>query len=135
MSTPPEDLPHVLAARAAIEATGVTVYIGGAPAARPLPPTYVVLYPSPGLETAASLADDRTVLDLPLQATCVGSTAEGAIGTAGRVRAAFAGGLAVAGRVCWRPEPVGGPPLRREDDVTPPVFTLPVQYRIHSISD
>ncbi|MFJ6616676.1 hypothetical protein ACIQOW_03705 [Kitasatospora sp. NPDC091335] len=129
----PEDLPHVLAAKAAIEATGVTVYLGGAPAATVLPKAYVVLYPSPGIEAAASLADDRTDLDLPLQATAVATTPDGAIGTAGRVRRAFAVGLVVDGRVCWRPESVGGPPLQRDDDVTPPLWYLPVQYRFHSI--
>ncbi|MFF2954333.1 hypothetical protein ACFVVU_23685 [Kitasatospora sp. NPDC057965] len=130
----PEDLPHVLAAQAAIEATGLTVYLGGAPPGTALPKTYVVLYPSPGIEAAASLANDRTDLDLPLQATAVATTPEGAIGTAGRVRRAFAAGLVVDGRVCWRPEPNGGPPLARDDDVTPPRWYLPVQYLIHSAS-
>ncbi|MFD0405019.1 hypothetical protein [Kitasatospora sp. NPDC127116] len=130
----PDDLPHVLAAKAAIEATGVAVYLGGAPAGATLPKAYVVLYPSPGIETAASLADDRTDLDLPLQATAVATTPDGAIGTAVRVRRAFAGGLVVDGRVCWRPEPVGGPPLQRDDDVTPPCWYQPLQYRIRSIT-
>nr|BFD90712.1 hypothetical protein KitaXyl93_20720 [Kitasatospora sp. Xyl93] len=135
MSTPvPEDLPHVLAAKAAIEATGVTVYLGGAPAGTALPKAYVVLYPSPGIETAVSLADDRTGLDLPLQATAVATTPEGAVGTAGRVRRGLAAALVVDGRACWRPEPVGGPPLQRDDDVTPPCWYLPVQYRLRSIT-
>ncbi|MFI9332010.1 hypothetical protein ACIGZJ_31265 [Kitasatospora sp. NPDC052868] len=136
MTTPvPEDLPHVLAAQSAIEATGLAVYLGGAPAGRALlPATYVVLYPSPGIESAASLADDRTGLDLMLQATAVATTPEGAIGTAGRVRRAVAGGLVVDGRVCWRPEALGGPPLQRDDDVTPPLWYLPMQYRIRSIT-
>ncbi|MFD5081860.1 hypothetical protein ACFWOG_04360 [Kitasatospora sp. NPDC058406] len=136
MSVPvPEDLPHVLAAKAAIAAAGLTVYVGGAPPGAALPKTYVVLYPSPGIESAASLADDRTDLDLPLQATAVASTPEGAIGTAGRVRRALTAGLIVDGRVCWRPRTLGGPPLQRDDDVTPPCWYLPVQYGLRSISD
>jgi hypothetical protein len=34
--------------------------------------------------------------------------------------------------VAWRPEELGGPPLQRDDSVTPPLYFLPVQYRLRS---
>ncbi|MFB7671678.1 hypothetical protein ACFC26_09695 [Kitasatospora purpeofusca] len=133
MSTPAV-LPHVDAVRAALAAVPLPVYVGGAPAGpAPLPRAYTVLYPAGGQAGPASLADDRTVLDLLLQVTCVATTAEGALGTADRVRAALTGPLAVDGRACWRPEELGSPPLLRDDDVTPPLYYLPVQYRIRSV--
>ncbi|MFD5916176.1 hypothetical protein ACFVYP_07050 [Kitasatospora sp. NPDC058201] len=130
----PAVLPHVEAVRAALAAVPLPVYVGGAPAGpAPPPKTYAVLYPAGGQAGPASLADERTALDVLLQVTCVATTPEGALGTADRVRAALAAPLTVDGRVCWRPEELGGPPLARDDDVTPPCWYLPVQYRIRSI--
>ncbi len=131
--TAPTVLPHIVALQAAIEAAPLPVYLGGAPAAAPLPASYVVLYPAGGAVSPASLADDRTTLDALVQITCVSSLPDGALGTADRVRAALAGPLTVAGRATWRPEELGGPPLARDDDVTPPVYYVPVQYRLRSI--
>ncbi|GAA1164143.1 hypothetical protein F4556_002361 [Kitasatospora gansuensis] len=125
-------LPHIMAVQAALEAAGLTVYVGGAPAAITLPKTYVVLYPDDGVASAASLADDRTRLDLLVQLTCVSTTWEGALGTADWARSALCGPLTVPGRQSWRPEELGGPPLQRDDDVTPPLYYLPVQYRLRS---
>jgi hypothetical protein len=42
--------------------------------------------------------------------------------------------LSVAGRTAWRPEELGGPPIQRDDDVSPPLYYLPVQYRLQSTS-
>lgn len=135
--TAPQLLPHVQALAAAVIAlpgVPLAVYIGGAPAGpTPLPDTYVVLYPDPGIVTAMSLADDRTELAGLVQATCVGSTPEGAVGTADRVAQAWDGELLVSGRACWRPQRLGGPPLQRDDDLVPAAWYLPVQYAIHSI--
>ncbi|OKI22205.1 hypothetical protein [Streptomyces sp. CB03911] len=130
--TTPTALPDVLAVQAALTTAQLTAYLGGAPAGA-LPKAYVVLYPSAGQATAASLADDRTTLDTLLQTTCVASTPEGALGTADRVRAALAGTPVVAGRALWRPEELGGPPLQRDDDLSPPVFYVAVQWRLRSI--
>ncbi|MCG6499462.1 hypothetical protein [Kitasatospora sp. A2-31] len=132
--TSPAVLPHLEAVRGALAAAQLTVYLGGAPAGpAPLPKTFAVLYPGPGSASPSSLADDRTTLDLLLQVTCVATTPEGALGTADRVRAALAAPVAVAGRATWRAEELGGPPLQRDDDVTPPLFYLPVQFRLRSI--
>ncbi|MFE6866011.1 hypothetical protein ACFVFS_05605 [Kitasatospora sp. NPDC057692] len=133
MSTPAV-LPHVEAVRAVLAAVPLAVYVGGAPAGPgPLPKAYAVLYPAGGQASPASLADERTALDVLLQVTCVASTPEGALGTADRVRAALTAPLVVGGRACWRPEELGGPPLARDDDVTPPAYYVPVQYRLRSI--
>ncbi|MEU1421474.1 hypothetical protein [Kitasatospora sp. NPDC005751] len=133
--TAPAILPHVEAIRAALAAVPLPVYLGGAPAGTALPKAFAVLYPGPGAASAASLADERTALDILLQVTCVATTPEGAIGTADRVRAALTPPLTVDGRACWRPEELGGPPLQRDDDVTPPLYHLPVQLRLRSIPD
>ncbi|MFG3050323.1 hypothetical protein ACGFZP_05115 [Kitasatospora sp. NPDC048239] len=130
----PAVLPHVEAVRAVLAAVPLTVYVGGAPAGpTPLPKSFAVLYPAGGQAGPVSLADERTALDVLLQVTYVATTPEGALGTADRGRVALAGPLTVDGRVCWRPEELGGPPLARDDDVTPPLYYLPVQYRIRSI--
>ncbi|MFD9124354.1 hypothetical protein [Kitasatospora sp. NPDC059571] len=134
--TTPAVLPHVQAVEDVLTAAGLTVYQGGAPPGPAAPPaTYVVLYPSPGTLESASLADDRTVLDTTVQLTCVGSTPQGAVGTADRAAAALSPPLTVAGRACWRPERLGGPPLQRDDDLAPPLWYLPVQYRLRSLPD
>ena len=127
-------LPHAKAVQAALEAAGLTVYPGKAPAAVVLPKQYVVLHSDPGVATAASLADDRTRLDGLVQLTYVATTWEGAIGTADRGRAALSSALVVAGRQSWRPEELGGPPVQRDDDISPPLYFLPVQYRLRSVS-
>jgi hypothetical protein len=122
------------AIQAVLAAAGLTVYLGGAPAGpAPLPKSYVVLYSGPGSSSSDSLADDRTTLDVLLQVTCVATTPEGALGTADRTRAALSPALTVDGRATWRPEELGGPPLQRDDDLTPPLYYLPVQYRIRSL--
>lgn len=132
MTSPPEVLPHADAVQAAIAAQGVTVYLAGAPAGAP--DKYAVVYPDPGQTVRESLADARTDFTAVVQVTCVGATAEKALWVTGRVRRALAVPLTVDGRACWRPEDLGGPPLARDDDVTPPVFFLPVEYRLQSTS-
>jgi hypothetical protein len=131
--TAPKVLPHLKAMKSALEAVLLTVYVGGAPQGVTLPKQFVVLYADPGRATAASLAVDRTVLDVLVQATCVATTPEGALDTRDLVAQALDGPLTVAGRESWKPELVGGPPEQRDDDVTPPLWFLPVQYRLASI--
>jgi hypothetical protein len=135
MATAPDVLPHLDAVKAALEAASLTVYVGGAPtSAGWVPPDlFAVLYPDPGMAVRQSLADDRTGLDSTMQVTCVGSDVERALWVAGRVRQALAEPLTVEGRVCWPAEDLGGPPVQRDDDVTPPVYFVPVQYRLCSV--
>lgn len=126
----PQVLPHRDAVRDALEAAGLTVGVGGRPADPP--DRYVVLYFDPGRSVAESLADERTDLQALFQVTCVAPTEEQCLWLTGRVREALHGPLVVPGRVVWRPEELGGPPVARDDDVTPPLFFLPVQYRLQS---
>lgn len=133
--TTPEVLPHIDAVQAALVAANLTVYVGGTPASSgwTAPDKFAVLYPDPGMAVCESLADDRTDFDSTVQITCVGGDPVRALWMADRVRKALAAApLTVDGRSCWPPEDLGGPPLARDDDVTPPLYFIPVQYRIRS---
>jgi hypothetical protein len=92
----------------------------------------VALYFDPGQSVPESLADKRTDFVCMFQVTCVGPTEEQALWVADKARAALFPALTVAGRTSWRPEELGGPPVQRDDDVTPPLYFLPVQYRLQS---
>lgn len=137
MTTPPVPAtwPHVQALRTALAGIdpAPAVYVGGAPPAPAvLPDRYLVLYPDPGQALSESLADERTDWSGMVQITCVARIPDAAVWLADRVRRALAVPLTVAGRAAWRPEELGGPPLQRDDDETPPLFYLPVQYRLRS---
>lgn len=130
----PDIKPHIDALLAAITGAGLTVGDGVAPAALPANQIYAVLYADPGQSLRESLADQRTDFALSFQITCVGPTAEKARWAAQRARMALHPPLAVAGRTAWRVEELGGPPVQRDDDVSPPLYFLPVQYRLQSTS-
>ncbi|KAB1146829.1 hypothetical protein F7R91_14730 [Streptomyces luteolifulvus] len=132
--TTPAVLPHRDAVRAALEAAQLVVGLGGAPDPVPSSGMYVVLYFTPGQSLPESLADARTDFDSLFQVTCVGPDEERCLWLADKVRTALYGPLTVAGRVVWRPEELGGPPVQRDDDVSPPLFYVPVQYRLQSTS-
>jgi hypothetical protein len=123
------------AVQAALEAAGLTVYLGGAPTSSGWSPPeqYAVLYPEPGEAVRESLADTRLDFMTTCQVTCVGASMERALWVADKVRAALSAPLTVAGRIAWRPEDLGGPPVQRDDDTTPPSWFVPVQYRIMSV--
>lgn len=127
----PQVLPHVDAVQTALAGAELTVYLGGAPVA--VPEKYAVLYPEPGQVVRESLADARSDFTAVVQITCVGTTPEKALWVADKVRGVLSVPLLVDGRVLWRPEELGGPPVARDDDVTPPLFFVPVQYRLQSI--
>jgi hypothetical protein len=134
MATTPEVLPHLDGVQAALETAGLTVYVGGTPSSSGWTPPdkFAVLYPDPGMAVRESLADERTDFDATMQITCVGGDPVRTLWVADKVRKALAAPLTVEGRSCWPPEDLGGPPLARDDDVTPPLWFLPVQYRICS---
>ncbi|MET8658152.1 hypothetical protein [Streptomyces griseus] len=133
--TTPTVLPHVDAVQAALAGAGLTVYLGGTPTSAGWSPPgqFAVLYPDPGTASRASLAGERTDFSHMMQVTCVGATVERTLWVADKVRQALAGPLTVAGRRTWLPQDLGGPPVQRDDDVTPPLFFVPVQYLIQSI--
>lgn len=130
----PDIKPHVDALLAALAGAGLTVGDGVAPATLPANQIYAVLYADPGQSLPESLADARTDFAMSFQVTCVGPTAEKARWAAQRARMAVFAPLTVAGRAAWRVEELGGPPVQRDDDVSPPLFFLPVQYRLKSTS-
>lgn len=136
MSTAPALLPHMDAVQAALTGAGLTVYLGGTPTGTGWvqPDKFAVLYPDPGMAVPESLADDRTDFVALFQVTCVGASVERALWVADRVRQALNSPLTVAGRTAGRPEDIGGPPVQRDDDVTPPLWFVPVQYRLQSTS-
>ncbi|GAA2484599.1 hypothetical protein GCM10010406_21080 [Streptomyces thermolineatus] len=128
----PAVLPHVDAVTAALTGAGLAVGLGGAPKTVPTSGIYTAVYADGGQALPESLADRRTGLQLLFQVTCVAPTAEKALWAADKTRAALAAPLAVPGRALWRAEELGGPPLARDDDVTPPLYFLPIQYRLRS---
>lgn len=134
MSTPTV-LPHLDAVLTALTTAGLTVYVGGAPTTSGWSPPdkFAVLYPDTGMAVRESLADQRADFEATFQVTCVGGSVERALWVADKVRAALSTPLAVQGRTSWRPEELGGPPVQRDDDVTPPLWFVPVQYRLMSL--
>lgn len=130
----PDIKPHTDAVVTALAGAGLAVGDGGAPLAASIPSTgiYVAVYFDPGQSLSESLADARTDYALSFQVTCVGPTAEKCRWAAQRTRMALHAPLTVAGRASWRPEELGGPPIQRDDDVSPPLYYLPVQYRLQS---
>lgn len=134
MTTAPDLGPHLDAVMGALEGAGLAVGQGGAPSSVPASGRYVALYFDPGTVGRESLADKRTDFSLLFQVTCVAPTATACLWVAQQVRKAFFVPLAVEGRMAWRPEELGGPPVARDDDVSPPLYFLPVQYRLNSTS-
>ena len=130
----PDIKPHVDAVIAALAGAGLAVGDGGAPALVPANGIYAAVYFDPGQSLPESLADQRTDFALSFQITCVGPTPEKCRWATQRTRAALHGLLTVAGRTAWRPEEQGGPPIQRDDDVSPPLYYLPVQYQLKSTS-
>lgn len=128
--TTPAVLPHIDAVVAALTTAQLTVYLGGSPPSAVAP--YAVLYPDPGMPVRASLADNRVDFSGVVQITCVGTTAEQALNYADRTSAALSAPLVVAGRNGWRPEALDGTPVKRDDDVTPPVFYSAARWRLRS---
>lgn len=130
----PAALPHRDAVKEALEDAQLVVGLGVAPSPVPESGLYVVLYFAPGQSVSESLADVRTDYMVVFQVTCVAPDEERCLWVADKARAALHGPLAVAGRLAWRPEELGGPPPRRDDDVSPALFYVPIQYQLKSTS-
>lgn len=134
MSSPPEVLPHRDAVVAALEGVGLTVGLGAAPDPAPAAGLYAVLYMSPGQVMSESLADQRTDMQVMFQVTCVGADEERCLWAADKARAALHPPLTVTGRKAFRVEELGGPPMLRDDDLAPPLFYVPIQFMLRTIS-
>lgn len=130
----PAVLPHRDAVVAALDEAGLVVGLGRAPDPAPDDGMYVVVYTAPGMSVPESLADRRTDFQAIVQVTCVAPDEERCLWLADKARAALWQPLAVAGRISYRAEEMGGPPVLRDDDVTPPVYYTPIQFMIRSTS-
>lgn len=130
--TVPQTLPHVDAVRDRLESAQLAVHLGVAPVGAG--PPYVSLHPDPGSPTSSSLAGEHDQADVVVAVVCVGASAEQALWVGDTVATSLLGTeITVTGRAGWRPElDAAGPPVRRDDDVTPPLFYLSPQYRIRS---
>ena len=130
----PAALPHRDAVLAALEGAGLVVGRGKAPRAEDIPNSgaFAVLYFTPGHSVSESLADERTDWSGLGQVTCVGQTEEVCLWVADRVRQALDAPLEVEGRVLWRASMDSDMPVQRDDDVSPPLFYVPVQFTLRS---
>jgi hypothetical protein len=128
-------MPHTDAVVAAISAipmlVGRTIKpAGGGWTGTPGSSTYVryaVVYPSPG-SPDGNLAEPYEYLDYSAQVNIFGATASQAEGAMDAVRSALIGQrLTVVGRATYPVQFVGGPPVIRDDSVTPAVFMAAVE--------
>lgn len=133
MTAPAPPGPHVTGVRDLLAAqlpAAVAVAIGGRPGTATL---CVVLYPDPGTPEG-SLGDRHRDLLMEIQATCVGAGTEQVLDLAGRVRTALLTLLpTVAGRTVqplW--EVVTGERVRRDDEVTPALYYLPLVFQMRT---
>lgn len=132
--------PHTDAVVAALEAAALLVGRGQQPAGSGWQGEpgqsehvgYVVVYPSPGL-TDGNIADPHEYLDYTVQATCVAATQEGAEAVMDLVKSALVGArLAVAGRSSYPVYLLLDLPVRRDDQIAPPVHYSVAQFRVRT---
>lgn len=112
---------HVDAFVAALEDADLTVGNHRAPDE---PPPYVVVYLTAGGEVDGTMSGSDDDSDLRIQTTSVGSGVEQALWVTDKVRAALDGAtLTVADRAVQRVRLLtASSGVRRDEDVTPPVF-------------
>lgn len=132
--------PHTDAVVACLEDAGLLVGRGekplgagwqGSPGASVFVP-YVVLWPSPG-DTAGDLCDPHEYLDYMVQATCIGSTQEGAEAVADAVKIALVGvRLMVPNRSLYPFQITLDRPVTRDDTVAPTLHFAVLQLACRS---
>ncbi len=101
-----------------LRGAGLTV---GDAEAQNLTPPYVVVYSLPGGRSYGTLANPHEDADIDYQVTCVGTTREQAEWLVDRATALL-NGFSVANRSITFVSLDGFPGIRRDDDLTPPVF-------------
>lgn len=126
----PQTEPHVRALQQILTATGLAVGIGVAPDNTAAP--YVVLYADPGM-LEGSVGNPNETLLVTFQISAVGVGGEQALQQADRARAALlAGPPTVPGRSVQPLWLLDSQPVRRDDQVQPPLFVATAQYRMRS---
>jgi hypothetical protein len=91
---------------------------------------HAVIWPlSPDFD--GPVGDYAADLTYAFQVTSVGETVDQAEWVADRVRAALiAGPITIAGRAVEPVRPTGGPPVQRDDDISPPMYYRAETYEL-----
>lgn len=132
MTAPAPVRPHATAVLMVLASGGLSAYDGEGPAVRP-PAGYVVLYFDAGTPDG-TLGDRHKDLLVEFQVTAIGVTPEQCRWAADKARTVLLTSIpVVAGRLVHPLWQVGSPPpMRRDDDVQPPLHVLPVSYQLRS---
>lgn len=96
---------------------------------QPLPLPYAVLYPAGTGLLTGPVGDQHADADSVVQLTCVGSTREQTEALADKLRPVLLGPLTVTGRRVMQSWLETSQPIRRDDDLTPPLFVATEQVR------
>lgn len=116
----------------ALGAVGVPVGIGGRPANVGTKP-FVVIWPDAPVRSAVTMkANDGQTTTLVCH--CLGLTPAAAVIAERKLADALYGlfGATVDGRVLRYPEQLSSLPLTRDDDVSPPLYDLAVEWRLRT---
>lgn len=119
--------PLTTALLAALRAAHSRVGDAAAPSDLTLP--YAVLYPFGVGPLSGPVSDSHADADSTVQLTCIGSTREQAEWLADKLRPTALGPLTVTGRKVMQSLLETSQPVRRDDDVQPPLFVAVDQYR------
>lgn len=107
----------------------LALVVGDAKEPDPLPNKYCVVYPIPGGSVSGSLEDPNADGELVVQVTCVGTTREQAEWVVDKAMGLL-GGITVSGRHIARVFLDSMPGIRRDDDISPPLFVATPRFRI-----
>lgn len=121
--------------KAALEADGVPCGIGGRPTVDVGSKPFVVVWPDGPVRTPAKLSDSLGVQTTVLVCHCAGLTPESAYVAERKLAAAVTGlhGQTIDGQVvAVMPVQDWAQPLKRDDVVSPPLYDLPVEWRIRT---
>lgn len=133
MTAPAGVLDHAVAVQTLLDAQLPAAVGVGLGSAVGLTAPYAVIYPDPGTPEG-SIGDRYEDLLVEFQVTCVGTGPQQAMDVVGRVRAILLGQLpTITGRFVqplWQ-EPTGER-LRRDDDVSPPLYYLPLIFQMRT---
>lgn len=136
--TQPALLPHAKSILERLNTTDLTVGDHKAPKAadQSIVAPCVVLYLRPGGLQSGDLGQPEDDAWLPFQLTCVGKMAAQAMWVADVAHTALTSSpLQVEGRSIARlRRTFFGANAQRDDDVTPPLFYVPVEYRLWSFT-
>jgi hypothetical protein len=118
--------------------TNVNHYRGNVASNPPLDPdgkvhAYAVLYAGAGRAFGGRMVAAPGQTDWTFQVTCVGGDDNRALWCVDKIRAALTGApLAVSGTSAGRIRELTNPgPVRRDDDVSPPRYYLPLLFGVH----